>query len=299
MTALSAAPTWERTIATPAISPQSNDPTAGCLLQIYPLDLNRRLVELSGNGLLVGRDPASDIVINDQSVSRRHSRIERHENGYIVVDLGSTNGTHVNEVRIAKAPLSSGDCIQFGSFIYKFLSSNSIELQYHETVYSMMTKDALTGTFNKRYFMDVISREFSKAAHRRLPLTLILLDIDHFKSVNDTYGHLAGDEVLREMGKRVGEVVAQHDVFARYGGEEFAILLAGVNYEEGGAVAERCRTAVATKPFSTAVGELPITISLGVAEFGSLSNPEKPEQLIALADEKLYEAKKSGRDRVC
>ncbi|MCU0720304.1 MAG: diguanylate cyclase [Pirellula sp.] len=299
MTTASVPLTWERTIAAPTVSTKPSDPTAGCLLQIYPLDLNRRLVELTQDGLIVGRDQASDMVVNDQSVSRRHARIERHENGYTVVDLGSTNGTHVNDIRVEKASLASGDCVQFGSFIYKFLSSNSIELQYHETVYSMMTRDALTGTFNKRYFIDVIGREFSKAEHRGLPLTLILLDIDHFKSVNDTHGHLAGDEVLRELGKRVGEVVAQHDVFARYGGEEFAILLAGVGYEEGVAVAERCRAAVAAEPFSTAVGGLPITISLGVAEFRSLARPEKPEQLIALADEKLYEAKKSGRNRVC
>ena len=299
MTTASIPVSWEHTIATPTVSIKPNDPTAGCLLQIYPLDLNRRLIELTQERLVVGRDQSSDIVVDDPSVSRRHAKIDRHENGYTVVDLSSTNGTHVNDVRIDKASLESGDCVQFGSFIYKFLSSNSIELQYHETVYSMMTRDGLTGTFNKRYFMDVIGREFSKADHRGSALTLILLDIDHFKSVNDTHGHLAGDEVLREMGKRVNEVVAQHDVFARYGGEEFAILLAGVNHEEGVAVAERCRAAVAAKPFPTAAGELPITISLGVAEFSSLPNPEKPEQLIALADEKLYEAKKSGRNRVC
>jgi diguanylate cyclase (GGDEF)-like protein len=125
-----------------------------------------------------------------------------------------------------------------------------------------------------------------------------MLDVDHFKKVNDTYGHLAGDEVLQEVCRRIGQVIAEHDIFARYGGEEFAILLPGVNSPEAVAVAERCRGAVAEPAFVTSAGAMAMTISLGVADFSGLADPQGAATLIQAADEKLYQSKRDGRNRV-
>lgn len=289
---------WEQTIAKPNQTP-NNTGGVGCLLQIHPLVVSGQLATLNEARTSVGRDETNDLCIADNSVSRNHALIERFGDVYRVTDLGSTNGTCVNEQRVESEDLTPGDRVQFGSYIYKFMSSNHIEMQYHEAVYSMMTRDGLTGVLNKRYFLDMIGREFQKSLHRGTPISLIIFDIDHFKSVNDTHGHLAGDEVLKELSVRVGKVVAQHDVFARYGGEEFAILLTGVATDEAADVAERCRQACEAEPFTTSVGPLPITISVGVAEFASLANPQTEDDLVQAADAKLYEAKRGGRNRVC
>jgi diguanylate cyclase (GGDEF)-like protein len=290
---------WEQTMAKPIPNPEDQETGTGCLLQIYPLEVSGQLINLYDQPMTVGREVQCAVQIDDISVSRRHATLERINGAYRVTDLGSTNGTCVNEKRIESAELTPGDRVQFGSYIFKFLSTNHIELQYHEAVYSMMTRDGLTGTLNKRYFLDIINREFQKSTHRNTELCLILFDIDHFKSVNDTHGHLAGDEVLKEISARVGNVVAEHDVFARYGGEEFAILLTGVPVAEAVQVAERCRAIVEAEPFTTSVGPLPITISVGVADFDSLDGAENSDALVQAADTKLYEAKNGGRNRVC
>lgn len=289
---------WEETIAAKTAG-VSVDSGVGCLLQIHPMEISGQLVELSEPQTAVGRDPSCGLSIGDSSVSRRHALVERVGDGYQVTDLGSTNGTCVNEKRVTSAQLSPGDRVQFGSFIFKFLSTNHIEMQYHEAVYSMMTRDGLTGTLNKRSFLDIIGREFRRAASRDTPLSLILFDIDHFKAVNDTHGHLAGDEVLQEMGRRVGEIVAEHDVFARYGGEEFAILLSGVPAKEAAELAERCRHVVEATPFQTSVKPLDVTISVGVADMARLPDQHSESALVQAADEKLYEGKRGGRNRVC
>lgn len=289
---------WEQTVAQKHQEVDQCSNSTGCLLQIYPVSLERQLIPLNEAMQVLGRDDSADIAVADASISRRHASIERTEQGYWISDLGSTNGTFVNEKRVDRSPLVPGDRVQLGGFIFKFLCSNHIELQYHEVVYSMMTRDGLTGTLNKRYLLDLLEREFRKAAHRQTPLTLILFDIDHFKSVNDTYGHLAGDEVLKEVANRIDSVIAEHDVFARYGGEEFAILLTGISKKETVDMAERCRQIIESSPFTTSVGPLPITISLGVSEFRDLEAPTDANQLVQAADEKLYESKRAGRNRV-
>lgn len=289
---------WEETVAAKTAGTQLEN-GVGCLLQIHPLVVSENLTDLSAEQTTVGREPNCGLSLPDSSVSRQHALIERIGDSYNVTDLGSTNGTSVNEQKIQSAELTSGDRIQFGSYIFKFLSTNHIEMQYHEAVYSMMTRDALTDTLNKRSFLDIIGREFQRASARNTPLSLILFDIDHFKSVNDTYGHLAGDEVLQEMGRRISLVIAEHDVFARYGGEEFAILMSDVSAAEAEALAEKCRLVVESHPFETCVEPLKITISLGVADMTSLTEGLDANELVQASDAKLYEAKDGGRNRVC
>lgn len=289
---------WEETLTKAASQPAATS-NGGCLLQIHPLEITNHLIALQDLPVVIGRDPACGICISDSSVSRRHALIEKTEAGFSVTDLDSTNGTSVNEKPQTTAILSAGDRLQFGTYIFKFLSTNHIELEYHEAVYSMMTRDGLTGALNKRSFIDILGRDFQRAVHRGSSLSLILFDIDFFKSINDTHGHLAGDEVLREVGRRISSVTACHDVFARYGGEEFAILMTDTNDEVAFEVAERCRLIISEQPFQTSVGTLSVAISAGVADVRSLEKTDSPDQLVQAADYKLYEAKHGGRNRVC
>ncbi|MCA9140904.1 MAG: GGDEF domain-containing protein [Planctomycetales bacterium] len=269
-----------------------------CLVQIYPADVVDGMLLIESDELVIGRDAGADLMLPDNSVSRRHAVIRRTSQGFEIKDLGSTNGTFVAGEQITKVALKSGDTIRLGSFLFKFLSAGSVESQYHETVYSALTRDALTGTMNKRYLLETLKRSIATAVRQKQPLTVVMLDIDHFKSVNDTYGHLVGDEVLREFGQRVGTACREDDLLARYGGEEFCMLLTATDSVEAMEVAERCRTTVCDQPFQTAAGPLNISASFGFA----VLNPDHSEtglELINRADERLYEAKKSGRNRVC
>lgn len=269
-----------------------------CLVQIYPADVVDGMMLLEDDALAIGRDGRSGLVLPDNSVSRKHAVITRDERGFKIRDLGSTNGTFVNGQSVGGHRLASGDTIRIGSFLFKFLSAGSVESQYHETVYSALTRDALTGTMNKRYLLETMQRGIAAAARQKHVLSVLMLDIDHFKSVNDTYGHLVGDEVLREFGNRIASVCREDDLLARYGGEEFCLMLSATEREEAMEMAERCRNAVAGEPFSTITGPLEITASFGLA-CSNPNRPTTPKNLIDAADQKLYEAKRAGRNRVC
>lgn len=269
-----------------------------CLVQIYPADVVDGMLLLETDYLLIGRDADADLMLPDNSVSRRHAALQRTELGYEIQDLDSTNGTFVDGQLIDCVSLSSGDTIRVGSFLFKFLSAGSVESQYHETVYGALTRDALTGTMNKRYLLETLDRAIATAVRQKSCVTVVMIDIDHFKGVNDTYGHLVGDEVLREFGRRVGEACREDDLLARYGGEEFCLLLSGTASAEAIEVSERCRKIVCETPFETAAGPLEISASFGFACLES-SQPETGTQLIGRADEKLYDAKHAGRNQVC
>lgn len=271
---------------------------AGCLLQIHPLQIDSGLVALKAPIFTIGRDDHCQLTVQDASISRHHAVIERTEEGYFVNDQKSTNGTWVNEERVERSPLTPGDRVRLGGVVFKFLSASHIETHYHEAVYSMMTRDSLTGVWNKRYFLEVLEREIKRNRRHNRPTSLIMFDIDHFKSINDTYGHLAGDEVLRELGERVQGILRDDEVVARYGGEEFVVLLGEVNADSAYQTAERCRAAVAETPFATTAGELNVTISAGVADTIE-TNTDSASALIDQADMRLYAAKNGGRNRVC
>ncbi|MCG8653348.1 MAG: GGDEF domain-containing protein [Pirellulales bacterium] len=269
-----------------------------CLVQIYPPDVVDGMMLLEADQFTVGRDALADLVVPDHSVSRRHAELVRHELGFFVRDLGSTNGTFVNGQLVEEQQLNSGDTIRFGSFLFRFLSAGSVESQYHETVYSALTRDALTGTMNKRYLLESMQREIARSARQQLVLSLLMFDIDHFKQVNDTHGHLVGDEVLREFGKRIQQVCREDDLLARYGGEEFCLMLSATPRAEALEMAERCRVVIADQPFATVSGPLPVTASFGLACLES-HRSITPNELIEQADQRLYEAKRNGRNQVC
>ena len=287
----------QSTIHQAAQQPQQPDRSTCCLTQIYPVDVVEGMLKLKQPRLVIGRDANADIVVADPNASRLHTELVANAEGYLARDLQSTNGTLVNGQQISEQQLRSGDTLQCGTYIFKFLSDDSVETQYHETIYAAMTRDMLTGVFNKRYLLETLRREAARAVRSEQPLAILMLDIDHFKSVNDTWGHLVGDEVLREFGQRAMSECRQDDLLARYGGEEFCFVLSGTEIDGAVGIAERCRQSIAFPPFNTSAGELGITASIGVACF-RLQQVVEPSRLIEAADQRLYEAKETGRNRV-
>jgi diguanylate cyclase (GGDEF)-like protein len=252
---------------------------------------------LDKDRMVLGRGDDCDISVPDHSVSRRHTQFELDVTGYLVTDLGSTNGTFVNDKPALRTPLEDGDYLRAGNCIFRFLAGGNVEADYHEELYRLAICDPLTGLHNKRYFMDHLERELARAARHGRALALILFDIDHFKTINDTMGHLAGDLTIRELAAIVRREVCRDDMLARYGGEEFAAVLAEAGHAEAMEVAERFRAAVSTHPFGFESRRYNVTISLGVASAQGDEEIE-PHQLIKQADERLYKAKREGRNRV-
>ncbi|MFN3190557.1 MAG: diguanylate cyclase [Aureliella sp.] len=267
------------------------------LVQVHPLDLEQNRVALDQSETTLGRSEHCSVVLEDESVSRLHARILSGENGYSIEDLGSTNGVLVNDELIESCPLRTGDRIQLGSRIFRFLADTDVEAQYHETVYSMMTRDGLTSVFNKRYLLECLDREVARGRKHQRRVAVLLMDIDHFKSINDEYGHLVGDEVLRELALRLSRILEDDQVFARFGGEEFAILDGEADMEAARELGESCRLEIASQPFDTSDGPIEVTISIGVAIPDADSMTDR-DSLLSLADQRLYEAKRQGRNRV-
>ena len=267
------------------------------------------LIVLAGNGVgemyklgtertVLGRGNAADIHIVDDGISRRHAEIVNQGTHMVVRDLGSTNGTFLNGSKIAEQVLRDGDKIQVGSTtILKFTFHDSLDESFQRQMYESALRDGLTKAFNKKYFLDRLESEFAYAVRHKSPLSLIMFDIDHFKSINDTHGHLAGDYCLATMSGLVLQAIRQEDVFARYGGEEFAVICRGVELSGATMFGERIRKMVAAQMFVHGDVELKVTVSVGVAAVPDVGMRQH-EELIASADEALYEAKRSGRNRV-
>jgi len=269
-----------------------------CLVVIYSSDdrqIGKRYV-LGDEPVLLGRGSDSTVVLENDSVSRRHARIEPRSGKWYVSDLNSTNGTYVNDTIVHSHQLRRGDQVKIGDTILKYLSGSDVEAQYHETIYRMTICDGLTGINNKRYLLESMDREIPRARRHERPLALMMFDIDHFKNINDTFGHLAGDHVLKELATLVKARLRPDDVFARYGGEEFAVILPETTRDGAYQIADAIRGLVEGHGFHFENERIPVTISLGVSQyqetFDSLA-------FIKDADERLYEAKRGGRNRVC
>ncbi len=281
-------------------SPADDSPSNDCLVVIYTAEpglLGKRFV-LDKSPTRVGRGADSQIVLEGDSVSRRHAHLERRAGAWYVVDDGSTNGTYVNEEQIAREQLLvNGDRIKIGPSILKFLSGADAEAKYHEEIYRMTIVDGLTQIHNKRALFEALEKELMRARRYERDLSLLMFDIDFFKRINDQYGHLAGDHVLRELARIVQERIRREEVFARYGGEEFVILLPETPLPGAAALAESLRARVANHSFVFQGERIPVTVSIGTALLGE--NDKVAADLIQRADEKLYEAKRGGRNRVC
>jgi len=258
-----------------------------------------RMYKLDRPEIVLGRSSEASLQIEDDGISRKHAKVGVDPNGrHQVVDLGSTNGTYLNGARISVAALSDGDKIQIGSnTVLKFSLQDALEEQYQKSIYESATRDGLTRIFNKKYFMDTLRKEFAYCLRHRMPLSLVMFDVDHFKRINDTYGHQAGDYCLARIAQKVTETIRTEDLFARYGGEEFALLLRESTDAKAQFCAERCRRAVDLADFNFGGTPIKVTISLGVATLFD-TDLVQPEELIAEADKYLYQAKQKGRNRV-
>jgi diguanylate cyclase (GGDEF)-like protein len=293
----------EKTRVTQVIQGKLDDEPAetgnDCLVVIYtkePNLLGKRFV-LEGGKVRVGRGADNQIVLEGDSVSRQHCHFERRGNHWYVVDDGSTNGTYVNEKQIVReAILRTNDRTKVGPTILKYLSGADAEAKYHEEIYRMTIVDGLTQIHNKRYLFESLEREIIRSRRHDRPLSLLMFDIDFFKRINDHFGHLAGDYVLRELAEVVQNRIRRDEVFARYGGEEFVIVLPETTMDGASALAENIREKVAEHPFVFQGEKIPVTISIGCA---LVRENDTATELIQRADEKLYEAKRGGRNRVC
>jgi diguanylate cyclase (GGDEF)-like protein len=277
------------------VGPKGPRPGDACIIVIYGPELGKRM-QLGTAPFEIGRSSKNDLFIDQESISRHHARITFDGTNYWVADLGSTNGTFVNDDVIRDQRLRDGDQVRVGRSILKFMTGENIEVHYHEEIYRLMTVDGLTQVFNRRYFNEALEREFNRSKRYDRALCLIAFDIDHFKLVNDTHGHLAGDNLLRQLAAAVKPRLRREDIFARTGGEEFGILVPEIPLDGARKTAEKVRLIVENTPLKVDQQMVPVTISLGCAMLGE--GDATADDLYKRADERLYEAKQGGRNRV-
>ena len=265
-----------------------------CLVTIYGPDLGRK-IELDGRPMTLGRDPDCDLPVGLEGISRKHCRISGVDGIYLVRDLGSTNGTQLNDRELTPNQdfeLHSGDHVHVPGAVFKYLDGGNVAALYHEEIYRMTIVDGLTGAFNRRYLLDFLGREMSRCRRHHRPLSLVMFDVDHFKAINDEFGFITGDQVLRELASLVSQGVRREECLARYSGDGFVVVLPET--PRGGAriFAERLRGLVEYHAFPSDRGPLDVTVSLGVAELAP--HMSEPSQFLHAADAGLYAAKDAG-----
>lgn len=270
--------------------------TQPCFIQYSGRLLGKRY-DIVKDQSVVGRDISADITIKEEgTVSRKHAIVEKREDGFYLNDNKSTNGVFINEARIKEAKLTNGDLVQLGpELVLKFFSEGNIEKDVLDELINRGTIDVLTQIYNKRYLLEQFEIEIKNAFLYLRPMSILMFDIDYFKQVNDTHGHLAGDFILFELAKAVKEVLREQDIFARYGGEEFILILPNTLFEDAVQLAERIRSTIETHKFEFDDTVIPTTISIGVSLLGQGMSIEA---LIESVDKKLYQSKTNGRNCV-
>jgi diguanylate cyclase (GGDEF)-like protein len=245
----------------------------------------------------IGRLEDNDIALDDDTVSRRHARLEKRGDGWVIMDTGSRNGTLVNDGEITGVvTLARGGRVQIGTTVFKYLSGRDVETDFYEEIYQLSITDNLTQVGNRRYLEDSLEHELSRARRFERPLSVLLLDIDFFKRVNDEHGHLVGDAVLRNVAQIVRGRVRHYDTVARYGGEEFAVVMPETGLSDAAHVAGELGKAIARSVVEYRSARVSVTVSVGCAEMQD--HDDDAASVLARADERLYAAKHAGRNRV-
>ncbi len=253
---------------------------------------------LKAGEFVVGRSKEASIVVHDDGISRQHFKLMVKDSQVSIEDLGSTNGTYVNGVKITKQALHDKDTIQISSqTIMTFSYVSNLEAQKQSQIYKMANFDAVTQARTKSYFLDQMDQEFSHATRKGLSLSLMIFDLDYFKKVNDTYGHPAGDYLLKKISDITQNIIRNEDLFARYGGEEFVILMRDTSEEDAVRLAERLRQAIEKHIFEFEGNKMRVTLSIGVSTLIN-ANFANFEAMIKVADQYLYFAKENGRNKV-
>jgi diguanylate cyclase (GGDEF)-like protein len=273
------------------------------------------------DGAVIGRAADAAVHVFGEHVSRRHARFRTRDGQFLLEDLGSKNGTLLNGVLITEpTPLHDGDKIQIGSSVLRFALLDAVDESFLAQLHDSALRDPLTRVFNRKYLDDRLKSELAYSLRHRSPLSLLLIDVDFFKRVNDTHGHPSGDAVLAQLAERLRRAVRAEDVLARYGGEEFAILSRGIDRAGAAQFAERVRASIeqaefacvraerlrsenpgetipAAPPEAGSTAPIRLTVSVGVA---TVPDPEilTVAQLVQCADDAAYRAKHTGRNRV-
>ncbi len=258
-----------------------------------------QVIQVTRGESVIGRSPDAQIRVVDDGVSRQHARVRLDSTGLRLDDLESRNGTFINGARVdSSAMLREGDKIQVGSTtVLRFAYHDELDESFHENLLSSALRDPLTRLFNKRYLLDRLDSELKFSRRHDTPLSLLMLDLDHFKKVNDTYGHLAGDAVLVNLSEVITKAVRNEDVVARFGGEELAVILRAIPIEPATMLAERLCMLIEKTVTSHGKHQLRATVSIGVAGYPT-TKAETVEQLMEAADRALYRSKRAGRNRV-
>lgn len=261
-------------------------------------DLNGTIFDLV-EVTTAGRNPDNTIPLEFNGISRYHFKISLQTDGkFLIEDTGSKNGTFVNNKRIEKpTALNKADMIKLGSIALKYLPKGDPERLTYDKLQLEANTDRHTGCYNKAYFNNAIDLEVKKSKLTGTPLSLIIFDLDHFKKLNDNFGHDAGDFVLKEGAQLIrSNGVRENDIFARYGGEEFVILLPKTNLKQAFEIAERLRRLLEQHAFMYEEQKLPVTASIGVADYrpGVATGTD----LFKRADSAVYKAKEGGRNQV-
>ena len=265
-------------------------------------------IPLDREEVILGRALEAGVRINDKNISRQHARIntiydnEMQPADYVLTDLNSRNGTLLNGQRITNEKLQNGDKISIGEHILRFELLDEIDREYHRQIHRLLSHDDLTGLLSSRSFFSELRRETGRAKIENRQFCVLMMDVDYFKKVNDTYGHLTGSKTLEEIGSCITQILRSGDAAARFGGEEFAAFLLNAELTQALVAADRIRSEIEKQEFSVVrqgkfIKAHHVTISIGVAAFPTDSSD--PIELVEMADSALYRAKREGRNRVC
>jgi len=258
-----------------------------------------RVCGLDGPEVTLGRAPTCTHAFDEASLSRVHARVVKEGPDYVILDAGSSNGVFVNDQRVTRAALNDSDRVRLASAVtLRFQLVDEQEERALQRVYESSVKDGLTGAWNRKYLDERLRGELAFATRHRAPLSVLMVDIDHFKKVNDTYGHLVGDEVLKATASTMRGALRTEDLLARYGGEEFVVVARGVDLKSAVQLAERLRMITERRGVEVDRQTIARTISAGVATLACCGTETTVERLLGVADERLYRAKETGRNRV-
>jgi two-component system, cell cycle response regulator len=277
------------------------DQAPPCLvLLVGPANQVGRQWPIESTDFIIGRGTNAHVQVDDRSVSKAHAKLVLNAGEVSLIDLESTNKTIINNQVVTPLNpirLSNNDQIKIGNIIFKFLERGNIETVSVAQTFDRGQTDSLTGIFNRGALNSQAVEYFNKSRVLGVPLSIMVFDIDFFKKTNDTYGHPAGDYVLKELCRLIRDTMIRGgDFFARYGGEEFCILFLGSDVGKVREIADRIRKTVEDHKFVYEDKTIPVTISAGVATVHP--NDSGWNTIFSRADQALYQSKHDGRNRV-
>ncbi len=261
-----------------------------------------KIFAFSCDVIRIGRDKSNTIVLDDRKVSKYHCEITMAQSmelvQFVITDLDSTNGTYINCEPVRQRILSSGDKITVGDTIFRFNYNDDVEEEYHSKLFNFAATDALTGLYNRRYVLNELESHFKIAKRNNRIFSIVVLDIDDFKVINDTHGHPAGDEYLKKIAFIINSALREQDISGRLGGEEFLIILPETDIQGAFILANRIREQIEEMAVLFENNPIKATISAGVTDYSPDTPPEKSATLLQLADKAMYAAKAAGKNQV-